>query len=109
MPYEYTKCKVIRVIDGDTVRVDVDLGCDTHVNLTLRLAGIDAPEMGTPEGVAAKAYLEAVIGSPVTVRTIKDRREKFGRYLAYIETRPAGEDIATALIEAGHAVRWPAQ
>ena len=108
MPYEYTKCKVIRVIDGDTVRVDVDLGCDTHVNLTLRLAGIDAPEMGTPAGVAAKAHLEAVLGSPVTVRTIKDRREKYGRYLAYIETI-TGDDVATVLIESGHAVRWPAK
>jgi len=82
--YEY-KAKLVSVVDGDTVRVDVDLGLNIHTYLTLRLAGINAPELGTPEGVAAKAYLVAATGDgSLVIRTVKDRREKYGRYLAHL-------------------------
>ena len=82
--YEY-RARWVEVYDGDTIRAEVDLGLDTYHRLTLRLAGIDAPEMGTPEGAASKAHLSSLIAdSPVLVRTIKDRKEKYGRYLAIL-------------------------
>jgi micrococcal nuclease len=47
--YEY-HCEVMRVVDGDTLHLDVDLGCDVHTLMTVRLDGIDAPEMRTAPG-----------------------------------------------------------
>jgi len=112
--YEY-KAMVVKVVDADTVRMSVDMGFDAHLNLTFRLAGINAPEMSTPEGKAATEWLRErlPVGKDVYVRTVKDRREKYGRYLCYIfETRfgSPNEDAAvnTALVEAGHAVEYMA-
>jgi micrococcal nuclease len=109
--YEY-RAQVIRVVDGDTVHAAIDLGIDTRVNLTLRLNGINAPEKNTVEGIAASEWLEARLaqapfghdGPIVTIRTEKDRREKYGRYLATILI--AGEDINAAMIREGMAVAY---
>lgn len=78
--------KINRVIDGDTIVLDVDLGCSIVINMTTRLEGINAPEKNTPEGVIAKKYLEdkLPVGSSVVIQTTKDKKEKYGRYLATI-------------------------
>lgn len=82
--YQY-HAHILRVIDGDTVSAIVDLGFGTSMTITLRLAGIDAPELSTPEGKAAKqALIEMVEDQVVVVQTIKDRREKYGHYLAVL-------------------------
>jgi micrococcal nuclease len=85
--YEYN-IEVVSVVDGDTIHADVDLGFDQHVFKTLRLAHINAPEMSTPEGMPAKQHLNELLGSiqpgTMIIRTIKDRKEKYGRYLATI-------------------------
>ena len=96
-----------RVIDGDTVELAIDLGHKIAVRATVRLAGINTAERGTPAGDAAKAATElwfAENGSTVIVETAKGD-DKFGRYLATITTRH-GDDLAADLIQAGHAVRW---
>lgn len=102
--YEY-RATILRVVDGDTVHAEVDLGMDIRVRATLRLAGINAPEIGTPEGVAAKAFLTERIGTgPLVIRTTRDRREKFGRYLA---TLLIGDlNLNEAMVAAGHAVPY---
>lgn len=117
--YEY-RATVLRVVDGDTVHADVDLGFDAHQLMTLRLAGINAPEHGTPEGEAATAALKELIYGPtlghlanppnvihavVMLHTFKDKREKFGRYLATLFTL-TGVDINAAMIAGGHAVAY---
>src|SRR5689334_12698479 len=85
--YEY-RAKIERVIDGDTVVALIDLGLEICVREKVRLYGINAPELhgtSSPAGGAAKAYLLALIesfGSDVLIRTHKDQREKYGRYLA---------------------------
>jgi len=96
--YEYA-ATILRVVDGDTVEAEVDLGFDVRHRMKLRLFGINAPEMKTPEGLPAKQHLIALLhpGAPaealaflatqsveVTIRTQKDRQEKYGRYLADI-------------------------
>jgi len=104
--YEY-KATLLRVIDGDTIHLDVDLGIDIHVHLTIRLAGIDAPEMGTPAGQAAKDWLINRLGSKtVYVDTVKDRKEKYGRYLGWISTDadPRAPYVNQEMVVAGHAV-----
>lgn len=109
--YEY-KASVISIVDGDTMHVAVDLGFDQYCNKTLRLAGINAPELSTEEGVAAKDFLQSLLWSrlagaylPITITTIKDHREKYGRYLATIFVGGLdGENINARMIEEGHAV-----
>lgn len=108
--YEY-KAEVIRVIDGDTVHLMVDLGMDVKIACKCRLYGINAPEMNTQEGKAAKNYAEVLLSEQREwiVKTFKDRREKYGRYLVLIcdpeEHQPSIND---QMIAAGHAVRYMA-
>ncbi len=66
--YRY-RVSVLRVVDADTLEVDVDLGFYTWVRMVkLRLKGIDCPEMSTPEGVAAKEYTTKLLGlSPLNL------------------------------------------
>lgn len=83
--YEY-RARAIRVLDGDTIHAELDLGLDVRIRLTLRLHGIDAPELREEGGHEARDYLNAALlgVDTFTVRTVKDRREKYGRYLADI-------------------------
>lgn len=106
--YQY-KASVIRVIDGDTLHLTIDFGFDTRHDDTFRLAGIDAPEMSTPEGIAAKQWLVDRL-STVTlliVTTQKDRREKYGRYLATLWDG-FGQDtsINEQMVAEGHATSY---
>lgn len=122
--YEYS-ASVLRVVDGDTVHLAVDLGFDVTHRVTARLSGINAPEKGTPEGRLAADWLTRlvafavttfppplsipVVGWPVVVRTDKDRREKYGRYL--VRLWRAGEDLSKPsinerMVAAGHAVEY---
>lgn len=101
--YEY-RATLLRVVDGDTVHLEVDLGLDVRLQIGTRLAGIDAPELNTLAGKASRDYLRLLIppGTPVTVRTEKDRREKYGRYLVWI-TMLDGVDVNGLLVAEGHA------
>lgn len=102
--YEYN-ATVIRVVDGDTLNLRVDLGFDIEMKMGVRLAGIDAPEMKTPAGKAVRALLDDILLSePVIIGTIKDRKEKYGRYLAEVWHR--GVNINEWLVEQGHAKRY---
>ena len=110
--YEY-KATVIRILDGDTVELDIDLGCKVHIREVCRLQGIDAPELRTPTGPAAKQWMEqATLDHAVLIRTVKDRTEKYGRYLVWLWCPiPAGTyEVSTTLnaemVRAGHAVEY---
>ena len=100
MIYIY-KASLIRVVDGDTVDLVIDLGFDTSRRERFRLYGIDAPELRTKEGKAAKAWLEDAIRppEPIYVQTIqlytKAKRDKYGRFLAvlYYELPPLVPNI----------------
>ena len=90
--YEY-KAKVNRVIDGDTVILDIDLGFETWINnQSIRIFGVDTPESRTKDldekarGLLAKEWVNKLLpqGEIVFVKTIKDKNEKFGRILGDI-------------------------
>lgn len=105
--YEY-RAVIIRIVDGDTIHATIDLGLDVRVDVTLRLAGINAPERGTVAGGAATAYLKSLVGplpATVTVRTVKDRREKYGRYLAGV-ILDDGSYANALMVTSGHAVPY---
>ena len=85
--------KLIEVIDGDTVDLFIDLGFGLHIEQRCRLYGIDAPEMPTEAGKAAKAYLESLVGAATgelfvatrkMTRKPKEKTDKYGRYLAVL-------------------------
>lgn len=106
--YDY-QATVIQVIDGDTLKLDVDLGFSVHRHETVRLYGINCPEKNTEAGKAAIAYAANWLvssGNRVMVYTIKDKREKYGRMLAVIYHDPGAKSLNDALIHAGHAVPY---
>jgi micrococcal nuclease len=92
--YEY-KATVKRVIDGDSLVLDIDLGFYMFMKETkIRLYGLDTPEMNSEDpllrlqAVLATRYLydNLPVGSKVTIKTVLDKREKYGRLLATIIT-----------------------
>jgi micrococcal nuclease len=110
--YEY-RCAVLRVVDGDTVDVDIDLGFGVWLrNERVRIMGIDTPESRTSDevekifGLAAKKRLGEILGETAILRTQKPGKsdEKFGRILGDFVI---GDKTACAiLIEEGHAVPY---
>ena len=89
-PFYVYKAMVESVYDGDTVRCSIDLGFSIWIrNQSLRLYGIDAPELRgieRPDGIKTRDFVISKIppGTEVIVETIRDRTEKYGRYLAII-------------------------
>ena len=113
--YEY-KCKIIKVVDGDTVDVDLDLGFGVWLrNERVRIMGIDTPESRTSDkvekvfGLAAKARLISLLGADAILETQVHKGEnmkgKFGRILGNFTTTN-GEHCAAVLMREGHAVAY---
>ena len=115
--YEY-KCKILRVVDGDTVDVDIDLGFGVWMHKErVRMMGIDTPESRTRDkvekafGLASKERLKELlpIGSTQHLKTEidrsgEDKKGKFGRILGdFITDDKRCTDI---LIEEGYAVAY---
>ena len=110
------RAKVIRVIDGDTVDVDVDLGFGIwQKNERVRIMGIDTPESRTRDkiekkfGLAAKAKLKSLLGpKPVLQTTIskkgEDMKGKFGRVLG--DFIVDGKQVTEIMCKTGHAVPY---
>ena len=112
MSYEYQHVKVARVIDGDTVVLDIDMGNRITWSGSFRLAGINAPEMGASGSNEARLFLfDLLKGGVALAETIKP--DKYGRWLVRLYTHfgldgtPEG-DIGEAMVEAGHAVAYMA-
>lgn len=100
--YEYL-CQIVRVVDGDTFRGDIDLGFGLWLrNGDFRVHHIDAYEKTTAKGKEAIAYArETLEGKTLKVRTTKP--DKYGRILTEI-TLPDGTDYGTAMVSRGFAV-----
>lgn len=106
--YQY-RATITEVYDGDTVTADIDLGFNTwRRDEHLRLNGIDAPEMHgdrKAEGIAARDALAGrVLGKELVICTIKDRQEKFGRYL--VEIYVGDDNINGWMVTKGYAVSY---
>jgi micrococcal nuclease len=82
--YQY-KARLVRVVDGDTVVLDIDLGFETTRRITVRLYGVSTPERFSEEGKLSTLATQAFLtGRDLVIETFKDRREKYGRYVAKI-------------------------
>ena len=117
--YEY-RCKVVHIVDGDTVDVDIDLGFGVWMKKQrIRLYGIDTPESRTRDleekkyGLAAKAFLTGMLDDEagIILKTYKDKEGKFGRILGELwrTTNYADQSINEYMIEKHHAVRYMGQ
>lgn len=106
MTFQYP-ASVVRVIDGDTLILDVDLGFNVWVrNQSFRLLGLNAREKSEAGGREAKEHLAALVppGTPVTLTSVKP--DKFGgRYDALLGLAN-GRDLAETLIAEGWAAAW---
>ena len=110
--FEYM-ATVLKVTDADTLDLNLDLGISVRVKIKrCRLYGIDAPEMSTPEGKAAREFVlqQISVGDEIRVRTIKanknvERTEKYGGYLVNVFCHPGEPDrcLNTELVGTGHA------
>lgn len=92
---------VERVVDGDTLIVKIDLGFETRVRQYLRLRGIDAPELDTPEGKKARDFVVRELSRVPYIILTSSRSDKYDRYLADVfvpslkamdAPRPQGDD-----------------
>ncbi len=112
IPLYHYKAVVTSVYDGDTCTVDIDLGLHTWVKSEkLRLNRINAPEMRGAEkekGKLSRDFLrEKILNKEIKLETIKDKKGKYGRYLAEIWLQKSGEtyeNINDLLVKKGFAV-----
>lgn len=88
--YTY-KAYLERVIDGDTLKVHIDLGLHTWVKQRIRLKEIDAPELMTKKGQQAKEWVERVLAQVAFVVVKTYTSDKYDRYLADVFYLPAGK------------------
>ena len=107
--YEYT-ARVLKVVDGDTLDLPIDLGFNIWITQRCRLQGIDTPETRTLDsaekvlGLKAKAVLEGLVqtAKTVTVRTAKE--DKYGRVLVTLFLDLI--NINESLVASGYAWRY---
>ena len=116
--YEY-KCKIRKVVDGDTVDIDIDLGFGVWLNdERVRIIGIDTPESRTSDkvekifGLSCKRKSKfTLLGDGATlISKVKgdgneEMRGKFGRILGDFRT-PQGDLLTSKLMKEGHAVAY---
>jgi len=95
--YIYRVMKVVKVVDGDTIDVQADLGFHIYHTIRVRLARINTPEIHGPkakveraEGLKAKQFVIDYLQTaeqenrPIYIQTVKDRKGNYGRYLAEV-------------------------
>jgi micrococcal nuclease len=119
--YEY-RTSILRVVDGDTVDVDIDLGFGVWLkDERVRIMGIDTPESRTSDkvekkfGLAAKARLKSLLGKQAILKTQvnkngEDMKGKFGRILGDFVCWDAKNDresmVTTVMVAEGHCVPY---
>ena len=103
--------KVVRIIDGDTIVVDINLGMKHVIQKEpIRLYGVNTPEMNTMEGKYVKKLVVQMIppGSDIILETIKDKKGKYGRILGIIYLLD-GTQLNLWLLNNGHAIPYMAE
>ena len=110
--YEYRVKQVLKVVDGDTIDVVIDLGFDISYTSRVRLAGIDTPESRTTDarekilGLEVKEYLKKALdgATDIVIRTEKvESSEKYGRILGWLFINRQTDSLNTELVNKGYA------
>ena len=99
---ENFRARVVKVTDGDTIRVEWD---ERDFDFPIRMANLAAPELNERGGPESQNFLEKeILGEDVDIIITKTRVEKWGRLLAYVINR--GLNMGEHSINFGHAVSW---
>ena len=117
--FEYN-FKLVKVVDGDTIDVDIDLGFGVWLqNQRIRMMGIDTPESRTRDleekkfGLLAKDKLQTLLANGKVIKTFKDAKGKFGRILADVIVYHSAEDrwcgATEIMIAQGYGVKYEGQ
>lgn len=110
--YEYKVLEVLSIYDGDTMKVVLDLGFGISSRQTLRLYGIDTPEMRGEEreqGIVSRDWLRQKIGEAqennvdIIIKSTKDKKGKYGRLLASVFIGESETSLNEQLIAEGLA------
>ena len=111
-PYIYRIKAVLKVVDGDTIDADIDLGFDISLTKRIRLAGIDTPESRTADafekklGLQAKEWLKHKLenAKDILIKTeLPDSTEKYGRIIGHLFINGEAVSINNQMIAEGHA------
>ena len=114
-PYIYRIKSVGRVVDGDTIDADIDLGFDISLTKRIRLAGIDTPESRTRDlaekalGLDAKNWLKHRLedAEDIIIRTqLPDSTEKYGRIIGQLYINGEDASLNNQMITEGYALPY---
>ena len=108
--YEY-KAYVTKVYDGDTITCDIDLGFGVMLKKQkLRLYGLNTPEVRGPskeEGIKVRDIVRSrILNTWITIKTIKGKRGKYGRWLTIVCEDGIEETLNDWLVKEGHAKEY---
>jgi micrococcal nuclease len=107
--YQYKIKEIIKIVDGDTIDVNIDLGFDVTVKQRVRLDGIDTPESITSNllekqmGLESKRYLENWLSDKKDLIISTSKDDKYGRILARISDNTSSICINDEMIKLGYA------
>ena len=111
-PYVYRIKSVGKVVDGDTIDADIDLGFDISLTKRIRLAGIDTPESRTTDayekklGLEVKEWLKKRLegAKDILIKTeLPDSTEKYGRIIGHLYINGEETSLNNQMISEGYA------
>lgn len=108
--FEYS-ATLIAIVDGDTLKLDVDVGFKIHVREVFRLARINAPELLTLEGMQSRNFIAEQLAKATALKVQTSRQENYGRWLAeiLIQTKDRASEwvnLNTLMLTSGHAAKY---
>ena len=114
-PYIYRIRTISKVVDGDTIDADIDLGFDISLSKRIRLAGIDTPESRTTNvkekamGLESKDWLKKTLegAKDILIKTeLPDSTEKYGRIIGHLFINGQETSLNNQMIEEGYALEY---
>jgi micrococcal nuclease len=108
--YEYT-AQVLRVIDGDTLKLQIDLGFSVFVVQSCRLARVNAPEMSALDGFTVRQFVVDTLAAAAAIRVTTSKPDKYGRWLVDLtfQSPPTGAqwiNLSDLLLSSKHAIPY---
>ena len=114
-PYIYRIKSVTKVVDGDTIDADIDLGFDISLTKRIRFAGIDTPESRTTNlkekamGLESKEWLKKALegAKDILIKTeLPDSTEKYGRIIGHLFINGQETSLNNQMIDEGYALAY---
>ena len=111
-PYIYRIKKITKVVDGDTIDADIDLGFDISLSKRIRLAAVDTPESRTADtnekkyGLESKDWLKHRLefAKDILIKTeLPDSTEKYGRIIGHLYINGEETSVNNQMINEGYA------